>query len=184
MRSILLGAASAAVFALLGACGGLVEEPPTSNAASSPTATSAPTGFYVPDDRLCARASGDTTTNDMRPQSSTEDLAVVELGFAEECTNLGGEYILARDLHADRKYWLGGHGCGATKLLFDAPKAYGVIRYMNTSSVLTIPAGVCVAFPGDDPGHSIWTPTKVRALARFENQDAAEAYAAEIRSRP
>jgi hypothetical protein len=120
----------------------------------------------------------------MRPHSTFEDLAVVELGFAEECTNLGGEYILARDLHADRKYWLGGHGCGATKLLFDAPKAYGVIRYVNTSSVLTIPAGVCVAFPGDDPGHSIWTPTKVRALARFESQDAAEAYAAEIRSRP
>lgn len=178
------------------ACGGRIEAE-ESGAVTTPGTTSPPepapptnrtaapqaAGLFVPDDEYCARASRNASTSagDLRPRSNVEDVAVVAVSVAQECSGLGGEYLLARDLHGPQKYWLGGHGCGATKLLSKLNGAFGVVRYMSTSSVLTIPAHVCVSFPGEDPDQPLVTPTKIRAIALFETQADAEAFASSVR---
>jgi hypothetical protein len=135
----------------------------------------------VPDDAYCARASRGRAREALRPTDASEDVAVVTLSVAQECTGLGGEYLLAVDVKTANKYWLGGHGCASTKVLTALPSVFGVVRYMNTSSVLTIPPNVCVSFPGEDPTASLTTPTKVRAVGLFDSRDEAEAFAASVR---
>lgn len=191
--------ACATAFVSIAACGGRVDDGngtsgtsgaggpsqrPSPVPAPGATDPAAPrpgaSGLYVPDDKQCARGSADSASVVLRPRDSLEDVAVVELSVAQECTGLGGEYLLARDLHSSRRFWLGGHGCGSTKLLYGLATTFGVVRYMNTSSVLTIPAGVCVSFPGEDADEAITTATKIRAVASFATQSEAEAFARSV----
>jgi hypothetical protein len=160
------------------ACGGRVEgdgSPPSTGAEPSTQATA----LYVADPRSsCATpASLDAVTTELRP-ARFEETAVVELSVAEECTNLGGQWLLGRDVHrASSKFWLGGHGCRTVPFAVDGSARYGVLVYVPTDRVGIIPPGVCVSFAGNAPGTSSASPTDVRAIAAFATLAQAEAFA-------
>lgn len=205
LASLLAFAATATAAALGGsACGGRIEatdgertsettfpgatspQPPSRAPAPPPTGKPAPappaSELFVPDDQYCVRASRENASTALRPRDSSDQIAVVSVSVAEECTGAGGTYLLARDLEApENKYWLGGHACQSSKLLSGLTSTFGVARYTNTSSVLTIPAHACVSFPGEGSGQESVTPTKIRAVALFETQAEAEAFAAAVR---
>lgn len=149
----------------------------TANAAKEATA------LYVADPKSsCATpARVDGVATELRP-AGFEETAVVELTVAEECTNLGGQWLLGRDVRrASNKYWLGGHGCRTVAVANDGSARYGVIVYVPTDSIGSIPPSVCVAFPGNAPGTVSASPTRVRALATFATLVQAEAFEQTLR---
>lgn len=121
----------------------------------------------------------ETAATALTPVESGEEVAVVEIAYAEECTGLGGQYILARELEGSRSYWLGAHGCNflAAGLVGDAT-AFGVLRYRITAALFTIPVGVCVGFPGEPDGVS--SDSRVEAVAVFPTLEAATLFAKSI----
>jgi hypothetical protein len=179
-RALHLSLLTALIGAAGSACGGRVagdEAAPATDPATQATA------LYLADPRSsCATpASLDTVTTELHP-ARNEDTAVVELSVAEECTNLGGQWLLGRDVHrAESKFWLGGHGCRTVPFAADGSARYGVLVYTPTDHIGTIPPSVCVSFPGNAPGSSSASPTYVRALATFATLTEAEAFASTLR---
>jgi hypothetical protein len=167
----------------LAACGGRIESDGSGSAPGSAAdpATQA-TALYTAGPNACpSAASLDAITKEVRPERY-EETAVVELSVAEECTNLGGQWLLGRDVHrASNKFWLGGHGCRTVPFADDGSARYGVLVYRPTDRIATIPPSVCVSFPGNAPGTSSSSPTYVRAIATFATLPQAEAFARPLR---
>lgn len=159
------------------ACGGRIESDGSAPAGATNPATQA-TALYTADPRSsCATpASLEAVATELRP-TGFEQTAVVELSVAEECTGLGGQWLLGRDVRrASDKYWLGGHGCRTVPVAQDGSARFGVLVYWPTDRIGAIPAGVCVSFPGNAPGTSSMSPTDVRAIATFATLAQAEAF--------
>lgn len=144
---------------------------------ADPNAGSAPVALYVPDGGGCADEKPISAAVDvMTPAGSGEEIAVVDITFAEECTDLGGQYVLARDLDGVKRYWLGGHGCQfLEQVVNEVGLVYGVVRYQVTAGISQIPADVCVGFPDETPG--LETDATTLAIAVFETQSGAQAFA-------
>jgi hypothetical protein len=181
-RALLLSVLAALLGTAASACGGRVAGDETAPSTGADPATQA-TALYLAGPRpSCATpASLDAVTTELRP-APNESNAVVELSVAEECTNLGGQWLLGRDVHrASDKFWLGGHGCRAVPFAADGSTRYGVLVFTITDSIPTIPPSVCVSFPGNAPGTSSASSTAVRAIATFATLAQAEAFASTLR---
>jgi hypothetical protein len=167
---------------LASACGGRVEDDGGGPTHAVDAATQA-TALYTADPKSACPtpASLDAVATELRP-ASFEETAVVELSVAEECTNLGGQWLLGRDVkRASDKFWLGGHGCRSVPFAVDGSARYGVLVYVPTDSVAIVPPDVCVSFPGNAPRTSSASPTHVRAMATFATLAQAEAFAQTLR---
>lgn len=120
-----------------------------------------------------------TAATALTPPDSGEAVAVVEIAYAEECTGLGGQYILAREVDGSRSFWLGNHGCNfLAPGLVGGATTFGVLRYRFTAALFMIPTGVCVSFPGEPDGLS--SDSRVEALAVFPTLEAAAQFARDI----
>ena len=164
-----------ALLPLLASCGGRIDVP----AIDRPPAAALPSALYVDDDGCAKEVAAETAAAALTPVESGEEVVVVEIAYAEECTGLGGQYILAREVEGSRSYWLGNHGCNfLASGLVGSATTFGVLRYRQTAALFTIPAGVCVSFPGEPDGFS--SDSRVEALAVFPTLEAAKLFARDI----
>ena len=164
-----------ALLALLASCGGRTDAP----AIDRSPAAAPPSALYVADEGCAKEVAAETAATTLTPVESGEAVAVVEIAYADECTGLGGQYILAREVDGSRSFWLGNHGCNFLAVgLVGSATAFGVLRYRVTAALFTIPVGVCVGFPGEPDGLS--SDSRVEALAVFPTLEAAERFARDI----
>lgn len=141
-----------------------------------PNAGSAPVAIYVPDGAGCADEKPVSAAVEVMTPDAGDEIAVVDITFAEECTGLGGQYVLARDLDGVKRYWLGGHGCQFLEQFSNTlGLVYGVVRYQVTAGISQIPSDVCVGFPDETPGME--TDATTLAIAVFETLSGAQAFA-------
>lgn len=135
--------------------------------------------FVEAEDACGAAADVDDAAELLTPADSGEDLVVVEIYFADECTGLGGQHILARTTDGQLEMWLGAHGCRffEDELRTDEPR-YGLARISFTAALFTIDPNVCVSFPGSVEGPS--SSLKVRTVAVFRSRSEAERFSASI----
>jgi hypothetical protein len=121
----------------------------------------------------------------LSPVDSSDTIAVADLAFGIECTNAGGDYVLAREIDDFRYFWLGAHACWFLDQ-GQAPQGpglvFGVVRYRQTAALFQIPPEVCVAFGDEPPGLS--TDATTEAIAVFETLEGAQAFAAGLGSPP
>lgn len=163
------------LFALLASCGGRSDVP----AIDKPPAAALPSALYVADEGCAKEIAAETAATALTPVDSGEAVAVVEIAYAEECTGLGGQYILAREVEGFRSFWLGNHGCNfLAPGLVGGATTFGVLRYRFTAALFMIPVGVCVSFPGEPDGLS--SDSRVEALAVFPTLEAAALFAKDI----
>ena len=163
------------LFALLASCGGRSDVP----AIDKPPAAALPSALYVADEGCAKEVAAETAATALTPVDSGEAVAVVEIAYAEECTGLGGQYILAREVEGFRSFWLGNHGCNfLAPGLVGGATTFGVLRYRFTAALFMIPVGVCVSFPGEPDGLS--SDSRVEALAVFPTLEAAALFAKDI----
>lgn len=118
------------------------------------------------------------TAAEMTSKQFGEAIAVVELFYQDECTGLGGQHILAREIDGFRSFWLGGHGCRLLDPLPTGPR-FGVVRYNQTAALFRISPDVCIGFPDREPGAT--SDVSTRALAAFATLSDARAFAATLR---
>jgi len=131
-----------------------------------------PLVVYERDDKGCAATTIDAAEDELRPKEAGESTAVVELIFANECSGLGGQYVLARAVDGSHSFWLGDHGC----LTWQTPPnaKYGVVRYSQTAALFDLPAGACLTFPGGSDGAR--SDAQTRAIAAFGTRAEAERF--------
>lgn len=153
----------------LAACGGRSAIEPH----AEPAGPSAAAPTFVMDRSSCTTgitpsAQAATTLDD------GDELAVAEIHFVEECTGAGGTWVLGRDVHSHRRFFLGEHGCR----LWESPPAgqYGVVRHRQTAALFLTPEGVCVAFPGDE---RLQTDQSTSGFVVFATRAEAESFATE-----
>ena len=96
----------------------------------------------------------------------------------DECTGLGGQYVVAKDLDGPRRFFLGAHDCRALTTpdlptFPPPPLRYGVLRGTQTAALFT--AGPCIALPGEPPDPSP-TPTRVDEIQTDLIAEVLEAY--------
>jgi hypothetical protein len=156
---------------LLAACGARDLE------AGDPEQAPSPTMLFVGDRSSCALDvdPADATSVLAPGDSSTEYLDVVEILFASECTDLGGQYVLARAIDGYRHMWLGAHGCYSfSEDVFTGEIVYGVARSSQTAALFRIDEGVCVGFPdeGEPPSSDVTT----LAIGVFADLGSAQAF--------
>ena len=131
-----------------------------------------PLAVYGRDDKACAVPVSSDPEAELRPKDAGEASAVVELVFVNECTGLGGQHILARELGGARYFWLGAHGC----VTWETPPAakFGVVRYAQTAALFNLPEGACLTMPGAPA--IITSDAATRSIAVFATQGEAERF--------
>jgi hypothetical protein len=114
--------------------------------------------------------------NVLRPIEAGDDVAVVELLFADECTGAGGNHILLRTLDGSREFWLGSHACYFFDFaLVDGVFRFGVVRYAQTASLFHTSPGTCIGWPGEPEG--LTSDSRTRAVGVFASLEDAQAFA-------
>lgn len=159
---------------LLVACGGrtpLALDDEAAAADGSPE----PTAVYAYQSGICpVDLHGDLTV--MEAPKGSDSFVVVQIVFGDECTGLGGQYVLGREVSGSRAYWLGGHGCQFfSPALLDDPPVYGVLRTTQTAALKQLDPALCLGFPGEPAGLS--TDSSTRAVAIFGSLDEARRFA-------
>lgn len=147
------------------ACGGIVE---------AQRDFVEPASTLVLDERSCLEPDATVTAERATTLRDPRDaLAVAEVLLLEECTGLGGSWVIGREVAGSRTFAIGGHGCR----LWTSPPvgAFAVVRYRDTDEVFSTPPGACVAFPGEDV---VSTRQATSGLVLFEDRESAETYAA------
>jgi hypothetical protein len=131
-----------------------------------------PLAVYTRDEKACAVAANGAPEDELRTgDAGGESTAVVEVGFANECSGLGGQYVLARTVDGSRYFWLGAHGCATWET---PPLAkFGVVRY-STAAAAELPDGACLTMPGAPA--KITSDASVRAIAVFATRSEAERF--------
>lgn len=159
----------------LASCGGRSDVP----ALDKPPAVALPSALYVADEGCAKEVAVETAATALTALDSGEEVAVVEIAYAEECTGIGGQYILAREVDGFRSFWLGNHGCNfLAPGLVGSAMTFGVLRYRFTDALFMIPVGECVSFPGEPDGLS--SDSRVEALAVFPTLEAAALFAKDL----
>lgn len=149
--------------------------------------TSAVAVYTTASSDRCPAATATTRASEiLKKEYASEEIAVVAITYEDECTGLGGQYILASDVSAPRqRYFLGAHGC--SEWTFDkgssAAPAWGVLRYQVTDSIQKIPAGVCVG-NATNQAQGIITSAGVRGIALFTSRSSAETFARSVGWQP
>ena len=126
-------------------------------------AKTAPIAVYARDDRMCA-ATSDVSAMTLR---ESDQLAVVSVTFADECTGAGGQHILGHEVDGFRDMWLGAHACQTWTTPPTAP--FAVMRYSQTAALFHIRDGVCI--------EPLTSDVQVKAVALFATRAEAEAFA-------
>jgi hypothetical protein len=175
-----------AVSVAAAACGGVVDDGPRDDDGAS---VGTPLAFYTsdPGDRCPLAAPVENARVGLTRKYTSERYAVASITFADECTGLGGQYILAKDLYEESiafqgKYFLGGHGCRAWEIgpgmnAGGPTLPFGVVRYTPTNSIQEIPPGVCVAIDEGNRERGITTSAAVHGIALFATRIEAERFA-------
>lgn len=113
--------------------------------------------------------------------SAGERVFAVEVRAQEECSGLGGEWLIGRELDARRDVMLGGHGCFFVprELLTKSSQTFGVVRVAQMAGVLRAPEGWCInTLDGREPVES---DVRVIAFGIYESEAAARAAAEALR---
>jgi hypothetical protein len=131
-----------------------------------------PLATYNRDEKSCAAPVHSAPEDELRVRDSGEGNAVVELAFVNECTGLGGQYILSRAVDGSRYFWLGAHGCTTWETPPEAK--FGVVRYAQTAALSNLPEGACLTLPGAPA--RITSDVTVRAVAVFATRSEAERF--------
>ena len=135
---------------------------------------SAAPATLVVNERSCETGSTPSAREATEAQDPSDTLAVVELFLLDECTGLGGHWVLARELDAHRRFFLGAHGC---RLWDTAPAArFGVVRYRQTAGIRSTPEGACIAFAGE---RVVQTDQSTSGVVGFVTRADAESFATE-----
>lgn len=131
-----------------------------------------PLAVYEADEKACAAPEHGDPELAVRANGAGEQNVVVEIVFANECTGLGGQYILARAVDGSRYFWLGGHGC----VTWETPPAakFGVVRSTITAGLRELPEGACLTIPGAPA--KVSSDSTVRAVAVFATKSEAERF--------
>jgi hypothetical protein len=121
------------------------------------------------------------TEDDLRPQNAFDPVLLVKTKAAAECSGLGGEYLIGREIDSSRDYFVGGHGCSFLEpALRDQLEAeyWGLALVSQTAALFHTPEGWCItSLGGDEP---VTSDSKVRAWALYESESAARAALAEL----
>lgn len=169
MRSLLVLASASLLLASVG-CGARSDV-----LESDPAPLVAPVELFAPDGAGCVASPDLDQAASLMARQSGQGIAVVDIVFALECTNLGGDYVLGREIGGTRMFWLGGHGCSFLTTTFGPGLVYGVVRYTQTAALFQISSDVCVGFPDQAPGAQ--TDVTTEAIALFERLEEAQAFA-------
>lgn len=167
MRSSLIG------LLCLAACGRseLVEEFVADASVVTPPAPIVKEPLYVFEQSRCVMQ---TTKEALKPASGDRVFAV-EFRAQEECSGLGGEWFIGRELDARRDVMLGGHGCFFIpgELRTKSSTSFGVVRV--ATGRVTAPASWCLTtVDGRTPVES---DVRVIAFGVYESEEAARAAA-------
>lgn len=152
----------------------------TSGASGTTTSAAGPTplALYVNTHQGCAEprpVSG--ALEAITPAGAGEQVEVVELFFQDECTNAGGQYILARSVEGYAESWLGGHACYFLPSPLQMTEAFGVLRYGITAALFELPSALCLGFPAEPWG--VQSSLTAEAIAVLSTLEEAKALAAE-----
>lgn len=147
------------------ACGGATADD------TSPGSTGAPPTFVMARD-TCSTGVQPSADAALAKADSSEAISVAEIRFIDECSGLGGHWIIGRDISSDRKFFLGAHGCR----LWSSPPAgsYAVVRHAQTAGISFTPSGVCIRFDGED---SVRTDQSTSGIVVFTALEDAKAFA-------
>ncbi|MEO7330123.1 MAG: hypothetical protein ABI193_16230 [Minicystis sp.] len=137
-----------------------------------------PVDLLAPDGASCVKHLDVQTAPEVMAPDSDQGIAVVDIAFATECTNAGGDYVLAREIDGFSSFWLGQHACEFTDAVFGPGILYGVVLYRQTAALFQLSAEVCVGFPGEPPG--LQTSLITDAIALFETLPEARAFASAL----
>ncbi|MBK8257090.1 MAG: hypothetical protein IPK82_31015 [Polyangiaceae bacterium] len=134
-----------------------------------------PIGLYVEADDICAQeVSVDLAEETLTPGSPSDNLAVTEVAFVEECTDAGGQYVIARELDGFREFWLGAHACYFWSSTPPTGIVFGVVKYRQTAGLNNVAPETCIGFPDEPAGLS--TDAQTQAIAVFETLEGAQAF--------
>lgn len=161
-----------ALFVILAGCSGDTS-PGTGETGPANGTVKEPSFAIVAENRCPALAQGPARTEAAAPLPE-DTTYVVAYAFVDECTGLGGQHLIARDLDGSRRFFLGGHGCRSLPPPTLSETGFGVLRASQTAALFT--AGRCVRFPGD--ANDVQSDSHSRVLAAFETEADARAYAA------
>ena len=129
---------------------------------------SAPT--FVVDRAACTTGVQPSADAATAREDASDLIAVAEIMFVDECTGLGGNWIIARDILSDRRFFLGAHGCR----LWSSPPAgsHAVVRHRQTAGMFSTPSGACVAFDGEESVRSDQATSGIVVFATLEDAKA------------
>jgi hypothetical protein len=135
-----------------------------------------PTRALSPDGEGCI---ADIEPSEAPPPSagSGTRVALVEVFFTAECTGVGGDYVLARELEGSRSYWLGGRGCAFLDEGELGETAFGVLWAEVSAGLATIDPGLCVGFPGED---GLESDAGVTKLLLFDDLESARTFGEQV----
>lgn len=149
------------------ACGGATAgEAPATGQRSAPT--------FVLDRAACTTGVQPSAEAATAKEDASDLISVAEITFVDECTGLGGNWIIGRDIVSDRRFFLGAHGCR----LWSSPPAgtHAVVRHRQTAAMFHTPSGACVAFDGEE---SVSSDQSTSGLVVFATLGDAKAFASE-----
>jgi hypothetical protein len=141
-------------------------------------AVDAPVALFAGGGAACVDALDPTQAEAVLATSEDEEIAVVDLAFVSECSGLGGDYLIGREVGGTRMFWLGGHGCEFFDDTFGPGLVYGVVRYAQTAALFQTPEGVCVSWPGEP--EPVQSSSSTFAIAVFETLGGAQSFAASL----
>ncbi|APR80705.1 Hypothetical protein A7982_06052 [Minicystis rosea] len=167
---------TASLSLLAAACGARSIDPGADGVPAAPAPVVV--DLFAPDGAGCVSDLPNDTATDLMAPGEGESIAVVDLIYTEECTGAGGQYVLGREIDGYRYFWVGGHACYFFAHALPVSLVYGVVRYRFTAAISEIPAGMCVAWPGEPDG--VQTDVSTSAIAVFERLDEAKTFAASL----
>ncbi len=171
-----------AIAGLISACTAIITSPEESDPEESePEETPHPTALIVRIESGCVEARPPGDAKALLTSDPGDRIVVAEVFFAsEQCTDLGGDYLLARELDEwATTHWLGGHGCRFSANLMSASgQRFGVLRVSQTAGIFQVAAGACVGFPNAEFG--LRTSTIGKAAALFNTEADARAFASTL----
>lgn len=168
----------------LAACGGLtLDESPTpagsdhGNATTNVPPSTLPIPTFVADSETCFSGVTPSAESALEPRDRYDSLSLVEVRFVDECSGLGGTWLLGRGLEEARpRVFLGDHGCSLWDSNQPPRGRYAIARHSQTAAWFRGPEDACVTFDG---APNFGTDQFTRAMVVFETQADALLYAAQ-----
>jgi hypothetical protein len=118
-----------------------------------------------------APARGQRCNNMLLAQASPSDQVIVtKVVFQDECSGLGGQWVLTE---GSKQFFVGGHGCD---LWGTEPSGkYAVVRYQQTAANNCYSTDPCIKQPGRAPGE-VCSDSRVTGLWVFDSEADAKLF--------